>query len=183
MGPAFWNDKRKSCPFGEISPVSAHPRPSLHSHPLLSLILSSLTTDHLSFWKPRAPWLRKPELGLGVEPRSQTHIWGSQSKAGRGAGGTWHPLECSTSGPKPCPSEEQKQEGSRSLQQPESLGKARMPGQPEAQEREERAGGWGSVKATEFGKRYLRSLLWNQTCLPSKPDSNIFVSEGHMDAI
>ena len=34
-----------------------------------------------------------------------------------------------------------KQEGSRGLQRPESLGKALMPGQPEAEEREERAGG------------------------------------------
>lgn len=115
MGPAFWKDKSNGFSFGEINPVSAHPRPSLHSHSPLSLI-HRLAPDHLALLETTQSSLAQK---TGTPPWSGAKVTDPHLRGW--VEGPWSALECSTSGQKPCPSEEQKQEGSRGLRRPDTV--------------------------------------------------------------
>lgn len=72
--------KNKHSPFPfwgmpALRPLFTHPLLLLQSH-------NSLRADHLSIWKwPRIPWLCKPELHLGVEPKVSNSQLGPNREA------------------------------------------------------------------------------------------------------
>lgn len=155
MGPDFLKTEATPSPWVKWALRHAHVRMSLHAHCLHLLIHSSLFTDHLSLWKwPRATWLRKLELHPGLEPRSQTHIWGA---GWRGPDGPCSALSLAISLVLQKNKNRKGAEASRVLPLSQECRWTLSNLRPKTGRKQQMGQG------SEFGERHLHSLLWTQT--------------------